>query len=111
MDNRQIINPRRYWEVELNTGIILREGQLEWRDVPKRLITRLSLFYDGRRWDLFDKEAYFIKYRASEVPGIPESFRLERRTVGFYEGSKRVSYNVDEFTGKFTIEVIDNNGR
>jgi hypothetical protein len=59
---------------------------------------------------LFGKEAYFIKYRSSEVPGIPESFRLERRTIGFYEGSNKVCYHVNELTGKFEIEVIDTNG-
>ena len=111
MDQRQTCNPRRYWEVELNTGLRLKEGQVEWREVPKHLIVRLSLFFDGRQWDLFGKEAYFVRYRASEIPGIPESFRLERRTIGFYEGSKKVSYNIDEFTGKLTLEVVDNNGR
>ena len=99
---------KRYWEVELKDGTILIEGQLEWKEVPKRAIQRLSLFYDGRRWDLTDKEAYFIKYRASMVPGVKESFRLERRTIGFYEGANKICYHVDESTGKFSMEVIDN---
>jgi hypothetical protein len=101
-------NMRRYWEVELKDGTILREGQIEWKEVPKRAIIRLSLFYDGRRWDLIDKEAYFVKYRASMVPGIKESFRIERRTIGFYEGANKICYHVDENTGKFSMEVIDN---
>lgn len=109
MNKRHEFNPRRYWEVELKDGLILREGKVEWREVPKHNIARLSLFYDGRQWSLFGKEAYFIKYRASEVPGIPESFRLERRTIGFYEGSNKVCYHVNELTGKFEIEVIDTN--
>jgi hypothetical protein len=49
-----------------------------------------------------------VKNRASVVPGVPESFRIERRTVGFYEGAKKICYNVDENTGKFSMEVIDN---
>jgi len=110
MDTRHVFNPRRYWEVELKDGLLLREGHVEWRDVPKHLIVRLSLFFDGRQWDLFGKEAYFIRHRASEIPGIPESFRLERRAIGFYEGSKKVTYNIDEFTGRFTLEVVDSNG-
>jgi hypothetical protein len=100
---------RRGWEVELKDGRILREGQVEWKTVPKTVIHRLTLFYDGRRWDLFDKEAYFVKYRASVVPGIPESFRIERRTIGYYEGSNKICYTVDENTGKFYLEVIDTN--
>lgn len=101
---------RRGWEVELTNGVILREGELDWKKVPKNQISRLTLFYDGRQWDLSGKEAYFVKYRASVVPGIANSFRIERRTIGFYEGSTKVCYHVDESTGRFQLEVIDTNG-
>jgi len=43
------------------------------------------------------------------VPGIRESFRIERRTIGFYEGSNKICYHIDELTGRFTMEVIDTN--
>jgi len=102
---------KRGWEVELSNGVILRESDLDWKKVPKNQIVRLSLFYDGRRWDLIDKEAYFVKYRASVVPGIQDSFRVERRTIGFYEGANKICYHVDEFTGKFSMEVINTNDR
>ncbi len=98
----------RYWEVELQDGTILNETKVEWSQVPKKAIIRLSLFFDGRRWDLTGKEAYFIKTRASVTPGVPESFRVERRSIGFYEGAKKVCYHVEESTGKFSMEVIDN---
>jgi len=98
----------RGWEVQLKDGTIISEGQMEWLKVPKKHIVRLSLFFDQRRWDLTGKEAYFIKNRASCVPGVAESFRLESRTIGFYEGAKKVCYTVDEATGKFSMEVIDN---
>lgn len=98
----------RYWEVELQDGTILNETKVEWSQVPKKAIIRLSLFFDGRRWDLTGKEAYFIKNRASVTPGVPESFRVERRSIGFYEGAKKVCYHVEESTGKFSMEVIDN---
>ena len=101
---------RRGWEVELFNGSILRESDLDWKKVPKNQIARLSLFYDGREWNLSGKEAYFVKYRASVVPGIQESFRVERRTIGFYEGAKKICYHVEESTGKFSLEVIDNSG-
>jgi len=98
----------RGWEVQLKDGTIIREGQMRWLEVPKRAIIRLSLFFDQRRWDLANKEAYFVKNRASVVPGVPESFRVESRTIGFYEGAKKVCYTVDENTGQFKLEVIDN---
>ncbi|MHA2112548.1 MAG: hypothetical protein ACXADW_10555 [Candidatus Hodarchaeales archaeon] len=98
------------WEVELSNSAIIREGELDWNRVPKRQIVRLTLFYNGRRWDLTNKEAYFVKYRASMVPGIKDSLRIERRTIGFYEGASKVCYHVEEATGKFSMEVIDNSG-
>lgn len=98
---------RRGWEVELNNGKIMREHDSSWRDVPKVKIKKLSLLFDGRRWDLSGKQAYFIKNRASVVPGIAESFRVERRCIGYYEGATKVCYMVDENTGKFEIKVID----
>ena len=99
------------WEVQQADGKIFREGQIEWRKVPKRAIVRLSLYhYGGRRWDLTDKEAYGVKTRASVTPGVPSSFRIERRTIFYYEGAKKICYNVDESTGKFSMEVIDNSG-
>ena len=104
------LNTSRYWQVELKDGTIMREGDIEWKKVPKRAIVTLSLLYDGRRWDLTGKEAYGVKTRASMIPGIRESFRIERRTILYYEGSNKICYHVDEGTGKFWMEVIDTNG-
>jgi len=100
------------WEVLLANGKILREGQIEWIKVPKKDIIRLSLcHYRGRRWDLADKEAYFVKTRCSMVPGIQNSFRTERRSIGYYEGAKKICYHVEEVSGKFSMEVINTNDR
>jgi hypothetical protein len=99
---------QRGWQVELNDGTILNEDNTEWRNVPKIKIKILSLLYDGRRWDLSDKQAYFIRNKASMVPGVSESFRVERRCIGYYDGAKKIHYVVDEATGKFEMEVIDN---
>lgn len=99
----------RGWQVELANGIVIREGdKTEWSKVPKKQIIRLSLFFDQRRWDLTGKEAYGVKTRASVVPGVAKSFRIERRTIYFYEGAKKVCYHVEESSGKFSMEVIDN---
>lgn len=98
----------RGWIVRLKNGTQIFEGQKEWKEVPKNDIESLSLVYDGRRWDLTDKQAYFIANRASMVPGINESFQVEARTIGFYEGATKIHYTVDEFTGAFSIKAKDN---
>jgi len=99
---------RRGWEVEYEDGKILREDNYEWNKVPKVGIKRLTLRFDGRRWDLVGKDAYAQKKRASAVPGIPESFTVESRSIGYYEGNKKVWYTVDEFTGEMKITVETN---
>jgi hypothetical protein len=95
---------RRGWEVELFNGTIMREDKYEWREIPKKDIQRLSLLFDGRRWDLVGKQAYFVRTSASMVPGVQESFTVEKRCIGFYEGAKKVIYVVDEFTGRFEMK-------
>jgi len=98
---------KRGWEVELDNGKIMQEIKYSWRDVPNKDIKRLTLFYDGRRWDLAGKQAYFVVNRASMVPGVQRSIRVERRCIGYYEGATKVWYIIDESTGKFKIEVRD----
>lgn len=98
---------RRGWQVELEDGSLLREDITTWKDVPKAKIKKLSLIFDGRRWDLSDRQAYFVKNRASMVPGASQSFRIEQRCIGYYEGAKKVHYIVEEFTGKFYMKVTD----
>ena len=94
---------RRGWEVELNDGAVMTEEDYLWKEVPHIQIKRLTLRYDGRQWDLLNKQAYFVKNRASMTPGIAESFRIERRTIGYYEGAIKVFYSVDEETGQFSL--------
>ena len=99
----------RGWEVEYSDGTVIREGKAEWRKIPKLNIVRLTLHFEGRRWDLKDKIAYVQKKRASMVPGIQESFQVESRSIGYYEEDKKVWYTVDEATGQMTMEVVDLN--
>lgn len=98
----------RGWQVELEDGTVLYENNTNWKDVPKIKIKKLSLLFDGRRWDLSDRQAYFIRNSASMVPGVAQSFRIERRCIGYYEGAKKVHYIIEESTGKFTMTVTDN---
>ena len=99
---------RRGWEVEYVDGTIKREDKFDWKKIPKINIARLTLHYDGRRWDVHNKEAYLQKKKASVIPGIQESFTVESRSIGYYEGNKKVWYTVNENTGMMMLEVETN---
>ena len=97
----------RGWVVEYYNGNIINESQMEWIKIPKVGIKRLMLFHDGRSWTIEGKNAYFQKKRASVVPGVENSFQIESRTIGYYEGSNKVGYTVDENTGTMRMEVLE----
>lgn len=96
---------RRGWEVEYKNGTVVTEEQLHWSKVIKRDIQRLTLQYDGRQWDLYDKLAYLQKKRGSVDPNIPGSFRIESRSIGYYDTDCKVWYTVDEGTGQMNMNV------
>jgi len=102
---------RRGFEIEYVDGTVIKESQMEWKKAPKTGIIRVTLHYDGRQWDLEHKLAYDQKKRGSVVPGVPDSFQLESRSIGYYdvvdEKPIKVWYTVNEFTGKMTMEVQD----
>jgi len=99
---------RRGWSVEYEDGTTITEEQKNWKKIPKVGIIRLTLHYDGRRWDVHNKIAYLQKKKGSVVPGISESFQVESRSIGYYEGNKKVWYTVDEHTGRMCMEVKEN---
>jgi hypothetical protein len=96
---------QRGWEVTLSDDTILNEEICSWREVKKNKIKKLSLIFDGRRWDLTNKDSYFIRNSASAIPGCSESFRVEHRCIGYYEGSKKIFYSINEHTGEFSMFV------
>ena len=96
---------RRGWVVKYEDGRVIKETDMDWKQIPKVGIVKLSLLFDGKRWDIHDKPAYVQKKRASIVPGAPDSFMIESRSIGYYEGNKKVWYTVDESTGQMKMEV------
>jgi len=98
---------RRGWEAEYKNGRVIKETEMEWIKIPKVDMIRLTLRYDGKQWDIHNKLAYVQKKRASMVPGVAESFVVESRSIGYYEGNQKVWYTVDEFTGQMKMEVVD----
>lgn len=96
---------RRGWEVELRDGTIIQETQMNWKEVPKKDIIRLTLHFEGREWNIHDKPAYLQKKKASMVPGIDETFTVESRSIGYYDDNNKVWYTVNESTGMMKMEV------
>lgn len=97
----------RGWEVEYHDGTIITENQMNWKKIPKLNIKRLVLHYDNRQWAIDDKQVYIQKKRASVIPGIKDSFQIESRSIGYYEGTGKILYTVDEWTGVMKMEVKD----
>lgn len=95
----------RGWVAEYADGTKISEDQTDWKDIPKVGIKRLTLHYDGRSWSMDNKLVYFQKKRASVIPNVPGSFRVEARTIGYYEDFNKVMYTVDEETGQMTMKV------
>lgn len=97
---------RRGWIVELENGTVLWECDTKWSDVPKNKIKSLTLIFEGRKWKIENKPAYIQKKRASIAPGekIPT---IEQRIIGYYEGSSKIEYVVNEYTGNMFMRVLD----
>lgn len=94
------------WVAEYYNGNVITEEDMDWGKIPKTGISRLTLWHSGRSWTIANKEAYFQKKRASVTPGMLDSFQVESRTIGYYEGNSKVAYTVDEATGKMEMEVL-----
>jgi hypothetical protein len=95
----------RGWEAEYEDGTVINEDQAKWTEIPKHGMKRLSLHYDGRQWDIVGKVVYFQKKQGSVIPNIPDSFRIESRSIGYYEDTYKVFYTVDEHTGRMKMET------
>jgi len=95
----------RGWSVLYQDGSTATEADTDWKAVKKNQINKLSLCYDGRKWELVSKGGYLQKKQASMVPGMPETFRVESRSIGYYDGNSKIWYTVDELTGAMKINV------
>lgn len=97
----------RGWEVLLNDGTVLREADTDWKKVPKLKIKKLTLHFDGRKWELENKPAYFVGKIGSAVPG-DTNVTVEQRYIGYYDGNgSKIYFMVDERTGACRQMVKD----
>lgn len=98
----------RGWQVELKSGKIINEGERHWNEVPRNEIVRLSLLFDGRKWDFKNKDGYFQRKRASVGIGlgVVTDAVIESRTIGYYDDNgEKVSLTVNERTGDAKMGV------
>lgn len=100
---------RRGWEVEYSDGTIIDEDQTDWSRISKLNIARLTLRYDGREWNIFNKSDYVQKKKASVIPGVSDSFQVESRSIGYYDKvddkDVKVWYTIKEETGIMKMEI------
>lgn len=98
---------RRGWEVEYTDGTTINEDQADWKDIPKQNMIRLTLYYDGRQWDLCNREVYFQKKRAyiDVMGGVMGDHVIYSRSIGYYDGNNKILYTVNEATGRMQMEV------
>jgi len=99
----------RGWEIEYEDGSTIDEDQADWKAVSKNNIARLTLHFDGRQWNLPGKQNYIQKKNGSAIPGVQDSFRIESRSIGYYDSNTKVMYTVNENTGKMKMEVKELN--
>jgi hypothetical protein len=99
----------RGWEIEYEDGSTIDEEQADWKNISKNNISVLTLHFDGRRWDLSGKQNYIQKKSGSAIPGVQGSFRIESRSIGYYDANTKVMYTVNENTGKMKMEVKELN--
>lgn len=95
----------RGWVVEYFDDTTVNEDQIEWKFVKKHQIKTLKLWFDGRCWVLTGKEGYLQKKQASMIPGVQESFQVESRSIGYYEGGSKVWYTVNETNGVMKMHI------
>ena len=79
--------------------------RMHWNKVPRNRIIRLTLRYDGREWNILNKDNYIQKKRGSMEPFDTHTFRVESRSIGYYDDNAKVWYTVNENTGKMHMEL------
>lgn len=109
--NDDILSMPKGWIIHYTDGTIITEYdrngvQSSWRRVPKVGIRSLSLKWNTKFWTVSDKECYLQKKRAwvTPQPGEQEAI-VQYRYIGYWEGSDKVFYQIDELTGQMKMVV------
>lgn len=108
------VDPKMYsmekgWIVEYEDGKVVSEyddkgNRVDWKKVPKRNIKSLTLKWHNKHWTITDKKIYIQCKRAWISPGMSVPV-IEERKIGYWDGSSKVMYCVNENTGEMRMKV------
>lgn len=110
MDDR-MMNLGKGWFVIYKDGSVVTENDTDWKDVNRGEIDILGLKWHDKFWTVRDRTAY-IQFKRGSVGfspagGVTSDIVCEERCIGYYEGSSKVIYRVNERTGRMRPEVQD----
>jgi hypothetical protein len=107
MDDR-MMNLSKGWFVVNKDSFVITENEIEWSQIKKTEIKTLGLKWHDKIWTITDKAPY-VQFKRGSVSFSPAGFDNEvqctERCIGYYEGSSKVIYRVDEFTGRMRMCV------
>jgi len=95
----------RGWVVKYIDGEIISEWEFNqpFRFLPRQHeIQSVALFWNPKKyWVFSDKKHYFESKKGMFLMGVPspEGGFIVSRSIGYYEGNKKVTWTVDESTG------------
>jgi len=96
----------RGWVVKYKDGTIIPEWEYgkPFSQLPTDSeISAVALVLDDRHWVLSGKQHYFAQKRESMLFGVSGALggrRIESRTIGYWEGGKKIKITVDENSGE-----------
>lgn len=111
MDDK-MMNLSKGWFVVYADGSVVTEDEVDWQKVERNKIKILGLKWHQKFWTIRDKTSY-IQFKRASVPFSPsgicteEDMRCEERCIGYYEGSSKVIYRVNNHTGQMRPEVLE----
>jgi hypothetical protein len=105
-----IMNLSRGWFVVYNDGSVITEEETTWNKVRKGDIKLVGLKWFDKFWTIPNKTAYVAPFKRGSVSfsssGSSSDILCEERCIGYYEGSSKVVYRVNERTGRMSMQVI-----
>ena len=108
--NDQVMNLTKGWFVIYKDKTMVTENDTAWKDVNKLEIYILGLKWFDKFWTISGKTSY-IQFKRGSVPFSPSGvcseadIRCEERCIGYYEGSNKIIFRVNDRTGEMSPGV------
>lgn len=102
----------RGWAVSYDDGEVISEWEFNkpFRYLPKQNnIKSVALFWsDDRYWIFPDKQYYFeLKKMEIMIPSYTPEPAIVARSIGYYEGNKKITWTLNERTGEMLEPLIE----